>query len=124
MAKKLLKDPKDVRRGRGYWDWCDRHQPTDELGRIIEPYGANTDQFNAEKHEPEQCDELKAIIQVLNEGGLDTLTIRQKRAFKLVMLQGMSYRQAATRMGIGWTSVEDHVKAAAKKLRKLCEDKI
>jgi RNA polymerase sigma factor (sigma-70 family) len=130
MAKRKFKDPYDVReaykseKGRSpYWEWCQRHCPADEDGRLIEPRGGNPAQF-PEPAEQDQSDELKAVIEVLNEGGLDKLTVRQRRAFRLVAIQGLTYREAASRMGISAETVYEHVKAAGAKLKKLCEDKI
>lgn len=128
--KKKFKDPYDVRptfkseKGRSpYWEWCYRNSPTDDVGRIVEPQGGNPEQF-PEATEPEQSDELKAAIEVLNEGGLDRLTVRQRRAFRLVVIQGLSLRDAAKRMNINPMTVWEHVEAAGKRLKKLCEDKI
>lgn len=130
MTKRKFKDPYDVREARpnekgrsAYWEWCQRHCPTDDEGRIIEPRGANPSQF-PESEEQDQSDELKAVIEVLNEGGLDKLTLRQRRAFRLVAIQGLTYREAASRMGISAETVYEHVKAAGARLRKLCEDKV
>lgn len=130
MAKRKFKDPYDVReakpheRGRSpYWDWCQRHCPTDDEGNIVEPRGGNLSQF-PEPEIRDKSEELQAIVAVLNEGGLDGLTVRQRRAFRLVAIQGLTYREAGQRMGISAETVHEHVKAAGVKLRKLCEDKI
>lgn len=130
MAKKKYKDPYDVRPARGsergrspYWEWSFKHCPADEDGRIIEPRGGNPSQF-PEAVEAERSDELKAIVDVLNEGGLDKLTVRQRRAFRFVAIQGLTYREAGKRMSISAETVYEHVKAAGRKLKKLCEDKI
>lgn len=130
MPKKKFKDPYDVResynneKGRSpYWEWCFRHCPADEDGRIIEPRGGNPNQF-PEAEQADQSDELKAAVAVLSEGALDTLTVRQRRAFRLVVIEGLSYREAGKRMSIGPKTVREHVMAAGRHLRKLCEDKV
>lgn len=130
MAKKKFKDPYDVREARPhekgrspYWEWCNRHCPTDDEGRIIEPRGGNPSQF-PEPAEQDQSDELAAIREVFDEGGLDKLTVRQKRAFSHVIIHGLSYAEAGKLMNIHPTVVYDHVQAAARKLRKMCKDKI
>lgn len=130
MPKKKYKDPRDVRqaysseRGRSpYWEWCRRHSPTDDTGRLREPSGGDPSQF-AEAIEETRSDEMQAIVDVLNEGGLESLTVRQRRAAKLVLIEGMTYRQASRRMGISAMAVHGHVRSAGKKLRKLCEEKL
>lgn len=130
MAKKKFKDPYDVRpskpheRGRSpYWEWTHRHCPTDGEGRTVEPRGANPSQF-PEAVEQDQSDELKAALAVLNEGGLEKLTVRQRRAFRLVVIQGLSLRKAARQMNISAVTVWEHVREAGKRLKKLCEDKV
>lgn len=130
MAKKKYKDPYDVRpirkseKGRNpYWEWCQKHCPTDTEGRLIEPRGGNPSQF-PEPTEPDQSDELKAALDVLNNGGLEQLTTRQRRAFRLVVIQGLSLREAGRIMAIHPSTVEEHVQAAGKVLKRLCEDKV
>lgn len=124
------KDPSDVRRvypyekkNSPYWSWALKHARTDEYGNVIEPYAANPSQF-AEPPEHIQSDELQAIREVLDEGGLDRLTTRQRRAFKLVLIEGLSYRKAGRRMAISAQTVREHVLAAGKRFKKMCEDKI
>lgn len=129
MPENKNKDPKDVRRvyrweqkdHSPYWAWGHRMGRTDEFGAFIEPLPANVDQLS-EKSESEDTEEMAAIKHVINSGGLDKLSVRQRRAFKLVLLQGLTYAQAARRMGISAMTVHEHVKAAGKKIRKLCED--
>lgn len=124
------KDPHDVkeaypkgRASRSYWDWCERHCPTDDTGRIIEPRGGNPAQF-PEATEEDRSDELKAIVEVLNDGGLEKLSVRQRRAFRLVAIQGLTYAAAGKQMNISAMTVYEHVRAAGVRLKKLCEDKI
>lgn len=132
MAKKKFKDPYDVRPATrnerngssAYWRWCDKHRPVTEFGIIVEPRGANPDQFNPEAESSEDGEMLAAVKAVLNEGGLYKLSPRQRRAFKLVLIEGLTYAAAAKRMGIAAMTVHEHVRQAGKKLKKLCEDKI
>lgn len=130
MAKRKFKDPYDVRpatsnerRGGGaYWRWCEKHCPVGEFDKVIEPRGANPDQFNRERESLEDGEMLAAVKHVLNTGGLQKLSTRQRRVFKLVLIEGMTYAEAGKRMSISPMTVHEHVRAAGKKLKKLCED--
>lgn len=136
MTKKNLdpcgrrRDPWDVRKvyryekkNGPYWSWVDRHSRPDEFGNAVEPAGAAPDRFiGPDTGAP--SDELRAVIEVLDEGGLDRLTVRQRRAFKLVLIAGMTYAEAARRMGIRPQTVREHVLAAGKKVREMCKDKV
>lgn len=62
---------------------------------------------------------LQAILDVLDEGGEQVLTPKQRRAFQLIVREGVSYRQTARMMRINVNAVQDLVKAGAKKLRIL-----
>ena len=131
MARKKFKDPYDVRgvypyeKGdhSPYWAWARKQARVDEFGNIIEPLAANVDQV-ADREPPEPSEEMEAISHVLNNGGLDKLTVRQKRAFRLVMLQGLTFREAGRIMSIRPQTVQEHVAAAACRLKKMCEDLI
>jgi DNA-directed RNA polymerase specialized sigma24 family protein len=70
--------------------------------------------------EPENVDSLlQAILDVLDEGGEQVLTTKQRWAFQLIVREGLSYRETARKMRISVTAVVNLVKAGAKKLRIL-----
>lgn len=131
MAKRKFKDPYDVREAypyekkdnSPYWAWAWKNAPTNEQGEVYEPWAANLDQFPG-KPEPERSEEMEAVIELLNSGGLDRLPVRQRRAFKLVALEGLTYKEAGKRMNISAMTVHEHVRDAGRKLRKMCEDKL
>ena len=106
-----------------YWDWTLRNRPYDDTGTPIEIVNANPDRLPA-KVEPEKSEELKAAIEVLNEGGLQVLTNRQRMVFTMVVMQGLSLRAAARIMGISHQVAGEHLVAAGKKLRGLCRPKL
>lgn len=130
MAKKKFKDPKDVRKvyryesGSPYWNWAFKKGRVDEFGNVVEPRAANPETVAAEVPPVEHGEEMVAIVEVLSEGGLDRLSTRQRRAFRLVLIQGLTYKAAGKRMNISAMTCYEHVQAAGKKLKKLCEDKI
>jgi DNA-directed RNA polymerase specialized sigma24 family protein len=68
--------------------------------------------------------ELEAILEIIDQGGEKVLSQREKKAFQLVVREGLSYRKAAAKMGCSFHSVEQYVKRAAVKLRKLCQTKL
>lgn len=78
---------------------------------------ANPDQIAVEP--TVQSEELIAILSVLDEGGEKVLTKKQRRAFQLVVREGMSTRDAAKRMHCKYQTVQGFVQSAAVKLRKL-----
>lgn len=112
-----------ARKRKNYWDWCSTKCPSDEDGRIIEPRRANPNQF-PESDPDEKSDELKAVLEFVGAGGLDKLPVRQRRAFKLVLVEGLTYRQAGARMGISATAVQKRLKTAGRMVRKLLEDRV
>lgn len=112
------------RRRKGYWEYCAAKCPSDEDGRILEPRRANPTQF-PESEPDERSDELKAAIEFIGDGGLDKLPVRQRRAFKLVVIAGLSLRQAGARMGgISATAVRKRVRSAGRAIKKLLEDRV
>ena len=62
---------------------------------------------------------LEAILEVLDDGGEKVLTPKQRRAFQLIVREGVSYRETARKMRVNVNAVQDLVKAGAKKLRIL-----
>ena len=130
MRKRKFKEPGDVRkaypserRGSPYWAWCARHRGSAEDGRIIEPLRADPSRI-PEPVESEPGAEFAAIVSVLNDGAKNVLTTRQWRAIKLVLIEGLTHKQAAGRMAISRQSVTRHVKAGARILRKMCLERM
>lgn len=106
-----------------YWDYVRASGRNSLPDEIHEPLAANLDQL------PEKISkflplELEAILEILDEGGEQILSPREKSAFQLVVREGISYREAARKMGCSFHSVEQYVKRAALKLRKLCQTKL
>lgn len=64
--------------------------------------------------------QLEAILSVIDEGGEQVLTPKQRKAFQLIVREGRSYRETAKAMKVNINAVQDLVKAGAKKLRILC----
>lgn len=110
-------------RRKKYWDWCERHCPSDEDGRVIEPRRANPTQF-PEQEPPDESDALKAIKEFIGDGGLDKLPVRQRRAFKLVFIEGLTLREAGVRMGISAPAVQKRIRTGGRTIRKLLEDRV
>ena len=89
-----------------YWNWVEENEAYDS-DSIAAP-------------EPKKVEPLlQAILDVLDEGGEKVLTKQQKRAFQLVVREGLTYRAAAKEMKIKESSVYEFVQAGAKKLRIL-----
>jgi RNA polymerase sigma-70 factor (family 1) len=59
----------------------------------------------------------KEISQQVNQI-LDVLPPKQREVFKLIRLQGLSYREAAARLQISVNTVENHIREANKSLTK------
>lgn len=120
-------DTRDVypyeRRGTSaYWEWCHRHCGETEGGLAVESTRANPD-YLAETYRAPENEYFIAAKEALNDGALDRLTVRQRRAFKLVVIEGLTYSKAARRMGVSWQTVQKHVRGAGRIIRKICEDK-
>ena len=62
---------------------------------------------------------LEAILEVLDDGGEKVLTPKQKKAFQLIVREGVSYRKAAKILRVSIGAVQCLVAAGAKKLRIL-----
>lgn len=111
------------RRGGTFWGWCADNCPSDEDGRIIEPRAANPNQF-PEQEKIEPSEEEKIMADFINSGEWEKLPVRQKRAFRLIVLEKLTYRQAASRMAISQTAVHKRMKSAARTIKKMLEDRI
>lgn len=72
----------------------------------------------------EMSSELEAIIEVLNEGGLDHLTQRERDAFVRNVVRGEPLAAVASALGIGLSSAQGYVSRAAEKLAALCRKKL
>lgn len=71
-----------------------------------------------------KSEELIAILEVLDEGGEQVLTKKQRRAFQLVVREGYTERDAALKMRCSQATLQEHIKLAVKKLRSLCQAKL
>jgi DNA-directed RNA polymerase specialized sigma24 family protein len=89
-----------------YWNWVTDHEAGDS-DYIATPDVKAVDPL------------LQSILDVLDEGGEQVLTPRQRKAFQLVVREGLSYRQAAKAMRVGVNAVYELVQAGARKLRIL-----
>lgn len=69
-------------------------------------------------------DELEAILAVLNEGGLQVLSKQEREAFQLVVVEGLSEREAAKKMSCSRGTLQVYITRGSKKLRKLCRPKL
>lgn len=106
-----------------YWAHIRKKGRVDEFGNCVEPFAASTEQI-AEPVPPEDSDELAAVKHVLNKGALEKLPPRQRRAFKLVFIEGLDYSKTGRRMSISPTRARQLAHEAAKKIKKMCEDLI
>jgi|WetSurMetagenome_2_1015567.scaffolds.fasta_scaffold659866_2 hypothetical protein len=79
---------------------------------------ANPDSIAAPEEE-ERSEELLAILAVLDEGGENVLTKRERRAFQLIVREALPERVAAKKMHCAQSTIQEFVCKAAVKLRKL-----
>lgn len=100
-----------------------RNRPYDDAGNPVEIVNANPDRLPAPA-DFDKSPELQAAVEVLNEGGLQVLTERQRQVFQGVVLQGLSLRRVARALGISHQVAGDHLRTAGKKLRLLCQPKL
>lgn len=106
-----------------YWNWVYKFGRQTAEGDWEEFRAANMDTVAAPEA-PSLSPELYAILEVIDEGGEQILSKREKTAFTMVVREGLSFRHAARKMGCSFHSVEQYVKRAAVKLRKLCQTKL
>lgn len=71
-----------------------------------------------------QSEELRAILEVIDDGGEKVLTKKQQKAFQLVVREGKSLRTAAKKMHCSHEMVNQFLKAGVVKLRKLTLTKL
>jgi DNA-directed RNA polymerase specialized sigma24 family protein len=95
-----------------YWNYVNRRE--DKQESIL----ANPDLLPMIDEE-ERSEELLAILSVLDDGGEQILTPRERRAFQLVVREGLSERIAAKKMNCKQATIQEFVCKAAVKLRKL-----
>jgi DNA-directed RNA polymerase specialized sigma24 family protein len=107
--------------GSPYWNYIKKNH-------CGEPVEANPDSIPVS--EPVPSDELQAVLDVLDEGGEQVLSPREKDAFQLVAREGRTYGEAATIMSttygkrISRAALQMYVKRASVKIRKLCASKL
>jgi len=94
-----------------YWDWIGENEAYDS-DSIAAPIPAVSSPL------------LQAILDVLDEGGEKVLTIPQKKAFQLIVREGLTYRAAAKELGIKESSLHQSMVLAIKKLRVLVSAKV
>lgn len=92
-----------------YWNWMEEHGVAD--------FNDNT--LITERVKETPSDKLAAILDAINEGAEETMTPQQKRAFQLVVREGMTHDRAARKMRISRQAVDQHVKLATEKVRIL-----
>ena len=93
-----------------YWNWMAEHGME----------GFNDDFLHTELVEKEPpVPELAAILDAINEGAEETMTPQERRAFQLVVREGMTHERAARKMRIDKSVVTRHVGRAIKKVRVL-----
>lgn len=71
-----------------------------------------------------ESEELKAALEVLDEGGESVLTPIQRQAFQMVVREGLPFDYVASELGVSIRTVRTHVSRAGKKLYKLCRTKL
>ena len=71
-----------------------------------------------------QSDELEAILEVLNEGGLQVLSPREQEAFQLGVVEELPEREGADKMNVSRGAFRRYVERGAKKLKNLCRPKL
>ncbi len=118
MRQRIVKHQK-LRNSKGgyknYTDWR-------EASGKEEPMEAEPD--NLPGIDPYEGEELKAIVAVLNEGGLDILTPKQREIFQLVVVEGKSLGEAAQILQLSKPAIQQRLNLAAKKLRIICYTKL
>lgn len=107
-----------------YWNWVKKNNKCSEDGIYQESALSNPDSIEAPSKFHCACDELDAILEVLEEGGEQVLSGKEKQAFQYVVREGYSLRDAAKLMNVSWHSVYTYVKRGARKLRVLCQTKL
>ena len=103
-----------------YWDWIGSHQRPDEEGQVREDPFANPDVLSEDDHmyhkplSPEN--ELK--FQVIRQA-MAVLSPQQRQVLQLCGVEGMTLKEAASTLGIGLTSVQEHLEQAKAKIIRI-----
>jgi predicted DNA-binding protein (UPF0251 family) len=92
-----------------YWNWMESRGLTD----------FNNETLVAESAKDEPSTELSAILDAINEGAEETMTSQERRAFQLVVREGMTHERAARKMKIDRSVLTRNVGRAIKKVRIL-----
>jgi predicted DNA-binding protein (UPF0251 family) len=92
-----------------YWNWMESRGLTD----------FNNETLIAESIKDEPSMELSAALDAINDGAEETMTPQERRAFQLVVREGMTHERAARKMKIDKSVVTRHVGRAIKKVRIL-----
>lgn len=105
-----------------YWDYVTNSRENFYDGTIKEPIEANPE---IETETPIIKDPLlDAILEVLDEGGEQVLSKREKEVFQLLVREGLSQEKTAKKLGISRRACREHVKRIASKMRRLCSPKL
>lgn len=92
-----------------YWNWMEERGLT----------GFNDNTLITERVKEKPNEELSSILDAINEGAEETMTPQEKKAFQLVVREGMTQERAARKMHINQSAVSRYVNKAVKKVRVL-----
>lgn len=106
-----------------YWKWVESSGKHFKDCETNECKAANPDILEF-KEKSYTGMELEAILEILDEGGEQILSDKQKIAFQLVVREGLSYGEAASKMRLKKQTVHEYVKSASKKLYRLTLTKL
>jgi DNA-directed RNA polymerase specialized sigma24 family protein len=104
-----------------YWDWVGEKGYVEGIHdvHLIEAVAKGDPDILPFVESRPSSDLLDAILEVLDDGGEQVLTPRQREAFQLIVREGVSYRETARKMHVSIHAIQDLVQAGAKKLRVL-----
>lgn len=111
MTKWIVKHQKlsTVRSKLDYWKHLSKFSK-------IETVQGNPDLV--ENSAEEASDELSILLHAINDGVEKLLTKKQRRAFQLIVREGITERQAAKKMRCSYQAIQSLVKSSAVKIRK------
>lgn len=92
-----------------YWNWMEERGLTD----------FNDETLHTERVKEEPSGELEAILDAINEGAEETMTPQERRAFQLVVREGMTNQKAAKKMRVTRQAVNLYLHTALEKVRVL-----